>query len=116
MDTATNQLLPAHDPDPLLRTIGHTPLGALRSAPRVHLKLEGLNLTGSVNIRLAYRMIRTAEVAGQLTEAKIILDATSGNTGIVDAFIAARRGGLAGLVHCPPREGSSHCGHLPGRR
>jgi cysteine synthase B len=92
MDTATNQLLPAYDPDPLLRTIGHTPLVALHSEPRVWLKLEGMNLTGSVKVRPAYRMIRAAEVAGKLTKDKIILDATSGNTGIAYAFIAARRG------------------------
>ena len=87
-----NQLLPIHDPDPLLRTIGRTPLVALRSEPRVHLKLEGMNLTGSVKVRPAYRMIRAAEVAGTLTKDKIILDSTSGNTGIAYAFIAARRG------------------------
>lgn len=90
--SATNPLLPVNDPDPLLRTIGRTPLVALRSEPRVLLKLEGLNLTGSVKVRPAYRMIRAAELDGQLTKNKAILDSTSGNTGIAYAFIAARRG------------------------
>jgi cysteine synthase B len=90
--SAVNPLLPVNDPDPLLRTIGRTPLVALRSEPRVLLKLEGLNLTGSVKVRPAYRMIRAAELDGRLAKNKAILDSTSGNTGIAYAFIAARRG------------------------
>ena len=91
-------LLPAADPDALLRTIGNTPLIPLlrigQEFPRVRIfaKAEWYNPGGSVKDRPAYRMIRAAELSGQLTPGKIILDATSGNTGIAYAMIAARRG------------------------
>jgi cysteine synthase B len=91
-------LLPSSDPDALLRTIGNTPLiPLLRVAPtrpgvRIFCKAEWFNPGGSVKDRPAYRMIRHAEVTGKLTPEKIILDATSGNTGIAYAMIAARRG------------------------
>ena len=91
-------LLPSSDSDALLRTIGNTPLIPLlrigRKFPRVRIlaKAEWYNPGGSVKDRPAYRMIRAAEVSGQLTPGKMILDATSGNTGIAYAMIAARRG------------------------
>jgi len=95
----SDALLPAADPDALLRTIGNTPLIPLRRvgaefAPRVRIfaKAEWFNPGGSVKDRAAYRMIRAAELSGQMTRDKIILDATSGNTGIAYAMIAARRG------------------------
>jgi cysteine synthase B len=88
-------LLPQDDPDALLRTIGRTPLIPLRrigNGKRIFVKAEWFNPGGSVKDRPAYRMIRAAEVARQMTPDKIILDATSGNTGIAYAMIAARRG------------------------
>ncbi len=91
-------LLPAADPDQLLRTIGNTPLIPLRriggeySRVRILAKAEWFNPGGSVKDRPAYRMLRAAELAGTLARDKIILDATSGNTGIAYAMIAARRG------------------------
>lgn len=92
-------LLPQDDPDPLLRTIGNTPLVPLQRLTRglpasvqVLAKAEWFNPGGSVKDRPAYRMIRAAELAGTLTPDKIIVDATSGNTGIAYALIAARRG------------------------
>lgn len=88
-------LLPQDDPDALLRTIGRTPLiPLLRIAPgrRIFLKAEWFNPGGSVKDRPAYRMIRAGELDGRMTPDKIILDATSGNTGIAYAMIAARRG------------------------
>ncbi len=88
-------LLPKNDPDALLRTIGNTPLiPMLRvgAGKRIFVKAEWFNPGGSVKDRPAYRMIRAAEVSGKLTPNKIILDATSGNTGIAYAMIAARRG------------------------
>lgn len=92
-------LLPSADPDALLRTIGNTPLIPLsrigaKFAPRVRIfaKAEWFNPGGSVKDRPAYRMIRAAELSGTLTREKIILDATSGNTGIAYAMIGARRG------------------------
>jgi S-sulfo-L-cysteine synthase (O-acetyl-L-serine-dependent) len=91
-------LLPSSDSDALLRTIGNTPLIPLLRIggefPRVRIlaKAEWYNPGGSVKDRPAYRMIRAAEVSGELAPGKIILDATSGNTGIAYAMIAARRG------------------------
>jgi cysteine synthase B len=91
-------LLPSTDPDALLRTIGNTPLIPLLRIGqeflhvRIFAKAEWYNPGGSVKDRPAYRMIRAAELSGQLTPGKIILDATSGNTGIAYAMIAARRG------------------------
>jgi cysteine synthase B len=91
-------LLPQDDPDALLRTIGNTPLiPLLRVAHdvrhvRILVKAEWFNPGGSVKDRPAYRMIRAGELSGKLTKEKIIIDATSGNTGIAYAMIAARRG------------------------
>jgi cysteine synthase B len=91
-------LLPSAESDALLRTIGNTPLipllriGREFAHVRILAKAEWCNPGGSVKDRPAYRMIRAAELSGQLTPAKIILDATSGNTGIAYAMIAARRG------------------------
>jgi cysteine synthase B len=88
-------LLPQDDPDALLRTIGNTPLIPLLrigAGKRIFVKAEWLNPGGSVKDRAAYRMIRAAEMSGKLTKDKIILDATSGNTGIAYAMIGARRG------------------------
>jgi S-sulfo-L-cysteine synthase (O-acetyl-L-serine-dependent) len=92
--TGPASLLPAADPDALLRTIGRTPLISLLriGSGRVHVKAEWFNPGGSVKDRPAYRMIRAAELSGKLTKDKIILDATSGNTGIAYAMIAARHG------------------------
>ena len=95
---AEPSFLPSADPDVLLRTIGNTPLIPLQrighGSPAVNIfaKAEWFNPGGSVKDRPAYRMIRAAEVSGQLTPDKIILDATSGNTGIAYAMIGARRG------------------------
>jgi cysteine synthase B len=96
--TDNASLLPSADSDALLRTIGNTPLipllrvGAEFSGVRILAKAEWYNPGGSVKDRPAYRMIRAAEVSGELEPGKIILDATSGNTGIAYAMIAARRG------------------------
>ena len=89
--------MPADDSDALLRQIGNTPLiPLLRIATfphvRVFLKAEWFNPGGSVKDRPAYRMIRQGEISGALTKDKTIVDATSGNTGIAYAMIAARKG------------------------
>ncbi|HEX6779989.1 MAG TPA: cysteine synthase family protein [Ktedonobacterales bacterium] len=81
----------------ILDAIGHTPVVELqRLAPRpgVHLfaKLEGQNPTGSVKDRIAKYMIEQAEASGDLTPERIILEPTSGNTGIGLAMIARRKG------------------------
>jgi cysteine synthase B len=92
---SNEQLLPTNDPDALLRTIGNTPLIPLLrigNGKRIFLKAEWFNPGGSVKDRPAYRMIRAGEVSGQLTKDKIILDATSGNTGIAYAMLGAAEG------------------------
>jgi cysteine synthase B len=54
--------------------------------------LEGANPSGSVKDRPAYYMIKKAEESGELTRDKIILEPTSGNTGIALAMIGAAKG------------------------
>ncbi len=90
--------------------IGNTPLLALRKvaahvAPvQVYAKAEWYNPGGSVKDRAALSMIREGERRGVLTPDKIIVDATSGNTGIAYAMIAAERGYRVTL--CLPKNAS----------
>jgi cysteine synthase B len=82
---------------PLLDAIGNTPLVQITSIapnPRVTIlaKLEGNNPGGSVKDRPARQMILAAEATRELTADKIILEPTSGNTGIALAMIASARG------------------------
>ena len=77
--------------------VGRTPLVRLRSfEPRpgiqLYAKLESQNPGGSVKDRAALAMIREGERAGALRRDRILLDATSGNTGISYAMIGAARG------------------------
>jgi cysteine synthase B len=78
--------------------IGRTPLVRLhqfeRETPGVELyaKAEWQNPGGSVKDRAAARMILEGETAGKLDRGKVILDATSGNTGIAYAMVGAARG------------------------
>ncbi|HLJ80772.1 MAG TPA: cysteine synthase family protein [Ktedonobacterales bacterium] len=81
----------------LIEAIGHTPLVELaRLSPtpdvRLYVKLEGANPTGSVKDRIARQMILEAERDGKLTLGSVILEPTSGNTGIGLAMIARVRG------------------------
>ena len=81
----------------ILETIGGTPMVEIeRMSPKrdVHIfaKLEGNNPTGSLKDRIAKYMIERAEAEGTLTHDKVILEPTSGNTGIALAFIARRKG------------------------
>ncbi len=76
--------------------VGNTPLVSIENInpnPKVNVfaKLEGNNPGGSVKDRIALYMIQTAEKEGLLTRDKIILEATSGNTGIGLAMIGAAR-------------------------
>src|SRR5688500_9060753 len=76
---------------------GTTPLVRVRSIqprPRVqtHHMAERLNPGGPVNHRPAHPMTEAGERSGALTRDKVILDATSGNTGIAYAMIGAARG------------------------
>lgn len=81
----------------LIASIGNTPiveLTRINPNPQVRIlaKLEGNNPGGSVKDRPARHMILAAEQSGELTHDKIILEPTSGNTGIALAMIAAARG------------------------
>ncbi|MCP3176266.1 cysteine synthase family protein [Desulfuromonas sp. KJ2020] len=87
----------------LIQAIGETPLvelTQLQQNPRVRLfaKLEGNNPGGSVKDRPAAYMIRKAEEAGALDAGKVILEPTSGNTGIALAMIGASKGYRVKLV------------------
>jgi cysteine synthase len=64
----------------------------------VYAKLEWFNIGGSVKDRLALYIFEYAESAGKLSKDKVILEATSGNTGIALAMIAAVRGHKITLV------------------
>jgi cysteine synthase B len=80
----------------ILQCIGNTPLvgiEGLNPNPKVKLlaKLEGNNPGGSVKDRIALYMIGAAEKNGSLTRDKIILEATSGNTGIGLAMVASAK-------------------------
>jgi cysteine synthase B len=83
--------------DNILETIGQTPLvriNHLNPNPNVEIlaKVEGFNPTGSIKDRIALKMIEQAEAEGTLTKDKIIIEPTSGNTGIGLAMIGAVKG------------------------
>jgi len=87
----------------ILSAIGNTPLIELKNLNRnakvkILGKFEGCNPGGSVKDRPALYMIKRAEEAGLLTGDKIILEPTSGNTGIALAMIGAARGYRVKLV------------------
>lgn len=75
--------------------IGRTPLVRLNKVNEgatIWAKVEGRNPTFSVKCRIGAAMIWDAEASGQLTPGKTIVEATSGNTGIALAYVAAARG------------------------
>ena len=81
----------------LVEAIGHTPLVEIPRFcpnPAVHLyvKLEGVNPTGSVKDRVARYLIESLEEAGRLNSDSIVLEPSSGNTGISLAMICRLRG------------------------
>jgi cysteine synthase B len=84
--------------------VGQTPLVRLErvaaSAPsvEVYLKLEYMNPGGSVKDRPGLRMIQKALDSGELTSDKILIDATSGNTGVAYSWIGAALGVRVQLV------------------
>ena len=78
-------------------TIGNTPLIKLQrlgpaNGSEIWLKLEGNNPGGSVKDRAALSMIQHAEQRGEITPGDLLIEATSGNTGIALAMIAAMKG------------------------
>ena len=79
--------------------IGNTPLLALNRysqeaglSSAIVAKLEYFNPLGSVKDRVAYAMITAAEQAGKINQDTVIIEPTSGNTGVGLAFVAASRG------------------------
>lgn len=81
----------------ILDLIGNTPLVEVPHLTpadnvRIWVKLEGQNPTGSVKDRIALRMVEEAEASGALTKDKVILEPTSGNTGISLAMVCKLRG------------------------
>lgn len=90
-------------PFDIARAVGATPLvelNCLNPNPRVRIlaKLEGNNPGGSVKDRPALYMLAGAEATGKLTRDRIILEPTSGNTGIALAMLSAARGYRIKLV------------------
>ncbi|MBS1263989.1 MAG: Protein CysO [Methanonatronarchaeales archaeon] len=75
-------------------TVGGTPLIRVKSPGDVDVlaKVEWFNPGGSVKDRPALRMILKGERTGELTEDRVLLDSTSGNTGISYAMLCASRG------------------------
>ena len=87
----------------IVQAIGNTPLVELkRLSPkpgvRIWAKLESHNPTGSVKDRVAKYLIEALEQRGVLHEDSIILEPTSGNTGIALAMIGRRKGYRVALV------------------
>jgi len=82
-------------PAPVLSLIGDTPLIPLRLEPEgvtIHAKCEFLNPSGSIKDRFARCVVADAEQRGLLQPGSIILECTSGNTGIALAMVGAARG------------------------
>ena len=73
----------------MLDTIGNTPLIRIG---KIYAKLETTNPTGSIKDRLAWYLIKKAEGRGELKPGNVIIEVTSGNTGISLAMISAIRG------------------------
>ena len=81
----------------ILDTIGNTPLVELqrlqpKPGVRLFAKLEGQNPTGSVKDRIALLMVENAEADGTLGDGRIILEPSSGNTGVSLAMVAQYKG------------------------
>lgn len=77
--------------------IGNTPVVRIRNIAhnpkvKIYAKIEGANPSGSIKDRIALSLITEAEKSGKLTKDKIILESTSGNTGIGLATVGAAKG------------------------
>src|SRR5690242_20874239 len=81
----------------IVETVGHTPLVKLNKVTAgvdatILLKCEFFNPLGSVKDRIGMAMIEAAEKQGILKRDSVLIEATSGNTGIALAFVAAAKG------------------------
>jgi cysteine synthase B len=81
----------------ILETIGNTPIVELKSfnphaGVHIFAKLEGVNPSGSIKDRIAKKMIEQAEARHLLTTQSILLEPTSGNTGVAMALVAGMKG------------------------
>ncbi|MDO9631975.1 MAG: cysteine synthase, partial [Humidesulfovibrio sp.] len=81
----------------ILRLVGNTPLVEIRrlnphANVKIMAKIEFMNPGGSIKDRVAVAMIEAAEKSGELTPGKTIIEATSGNTGVGLAMVAAVKG------------------------
>src|SRR4051812_6730799 len=100
----TRRLVRSRRLSSIIDAVGNTPLLRLervaRSAPsiEVYLKLEFANPGGSVKDRPALRMMKDALDDGRLTSDKILIDSTSGNTGVAYSLIGAALGVRVQLV------------------
>ena len=96
----------------LIDLVGNTPLVRLRKVtrglpgggdgPRVLAKVEYFNPGGSVKDRIALRMVEAAERSGELKPGGVIVEPTSGNTGVGLAIVAAEKGYRC-LFVCPDK-------------
>ena len=90
--------------DSIVEAVGNTPLVRLRSIERetpgakIYLKLEYMNPGGSVKDRPALNMMKDAIADGRLTKDKVLVDATSGNTGVAYSLFGACLGYKVALV------------------
>ena len=87
----------------ILSAIGYTPLVRINrlfksDSVQIYGKLESCNPGGSVKERISLSMIEAGEKSGELTKDKIVLEATSGNTGIGLAMVCAAKGYRCTLV------------------
>lgn len=85
--------------DSILETVGHTPLVKLHriaeasgAKAEILAKLEFFNPLSSIKDRIALSMVETAEREGKLEPGSVLVEPTSGNTGIALAFVCAAKG------------------------
>ncbi|EON66146.1 cystathionine beta-synthase [Coniosporium apollinis CBS 100218] len=99
MASKTRPALPPIVMDNVLQQIGNTPLIRLNKIPQslgiectVYAKMEMFNAGGSVKDRIALRMVEEAERAGRIKPGDVLIEPTSGNTGIGLALVGAVKG------------------------